>query len=210
MNGRPPAPSPVAQSPAEPDTRERLVRAAAELLWERSYQAASVDDLCARAKARKGSFYHYFASKTDLAVASVHASWVHTRDTVFEPIFRDGRGGMAQLRKLIEAVNGVQTEAIARRGAFLGCPFGSLGQEMAHQDERLRRAVQDVFDGHCAYIRGALERAQQIGEIPPGDNHKRARRVFAFLEGALLIAKVANDASLFLEIASSIPSVASG
>ncbi len=192
----------------DPDTRERLVRAAAEVLWERSYQAASVDELCTRANAKKGSFYHYFPSKTDLAIAAIEASWAATKEAVFEPIARSGKGGMDQLRALVDEVGRVQEATMARKGAFLGCPFGSLGQEMAHQDARLREALEGVFAGHRAYIRGALDLAARRGEIPPGDNRQRAENVFALLEGALLVAKVASDPDKFRRIASEIVVIA--
>lgn len=192
----------------DPDTRERLVRAAAEVLWERSYQAASVDELCSRANARKGSFYHYFPSKTDLAIAAIEASWAATKEAVFEPISRSGKGGIDQLRALVEEVERVQAATLAVKGAFLGCPFGNLGQEMAHQDERLREALEAVFEGHRAYIRGALDLATRRGEIPPGDNRQRAENVFALLEGALLVAKVARDPDKFRRVASEIVGVA--
>ncbi len=191
-----------------PGTRERLIRAAVDLLWERSYQAASVEELCTRANAKKGSFYHFFPSKTDLAIAAVEASWAATRGAVFDPISESGKGGLDQLRALVEEVDRFQATTKKRKGAFLGCPFGSLGQEMAHQDERLRKALDEVFSAHCVYIQGALELAERSGEIPPGDSRQRAENVFAFLEGALLVAKVANDPAKFRRIASAIATIA--
>lgn len=192
----------------EYDTRQRLVAAAAELLWERSYQGASVDELCSRASAKKGSFYHFFDSKTDLAIAAIESSWAATKQGVFEPIARSGSGGLAQLRSVVDAVDRFQTEVRQKKGAYLGCPFGSLGQEMAHQDERLRAALDSVFAGHCDFLRGAIEAAQHSGDIPAGDSARRAENVFALLEGALLIAKVANDPERFRRIAAAIVAVA--
>jgi TetR/AcrR family transcriptional repressor of nem operon len=196
------------KAPTEPDTRQRLVAAAAELLWERSYQAAGVDELCARASAKKGSFYHYFDSKTDLAVAAVEASWRQTKQAVFEPISRSGVGGLAQLRAIVDSVDRFQTEVREKKGAYLGCPFGSLGQEMAHQDERLRVALDAVFAGHCVFLRTAIEAAQDAGELPVGDSERRAENVFAFLEGALLLAKVSNDPEKFRRMAAAIVAIA--
>jgi len=190
------------------DTRGCLIRAAVDLLWERSYQAASVGELCTRANAKKGSFYHFFPSKTDLAIAAIEASWAATREAVFDPISKSGKGGMDQLRALVEEIDRFQTTTKKRKRAFLGCPFGSLGQEMAHQDERIRKALDEVFSAHCVYIQGALELAESNGEIPPGDSRQRAENVFAFLEGALLVAKVANDPEKFRRIASAIATVA--
>ncbi|MDT5019250.1 MAG: TetR/AcrR family transcriptional regulator, transcriptional repressor for nem operon, partial [Mycobacterium sp.] len=53
------------------DARERIVSTAARLFLERSYQAVGVDELCKAADVRKGSFYHYFPSKSELAKAVI-------------------------------------------------------------------------------------------------------------------------------------------
>ncbi|MCA9773881.1 MAG: helix-turn-helix transcriptional regulator, partial [Myxococcales bacterium] len=51
-------------------TRERLLGAAQELMMEKGYAATSVDQICARAGLTKGSFFHHFRGKEDLAVAA--------------------------------------------------------------------------------------------------------------------------------------------
>ena len=180
-----------------PDTRERLLLTAASLMWERSFQAAGVDELCKRANIRKGSFYHFFPSKSDLAIAAIENSWVQAKARIFEPIFSTADSGLNQLRSLIYRVHEFQLQLAAEKGLVFGCPFGNLGQEMALQDERLRNTLQKIFDAHCAYIENALIRAEQAGEIPEGDNRLRARNIFALLEGAQLLAKVANDPKVF-------------
>ena len=168
-------------------------------MWEKSYQAASVEDLCARANAKKGSFYHYFDSKTALAVTAVNESWDQVRVNVFEPVFGSEQSGLSQLKSFTDKIYEFQTAAMSRGGSFLGCPFGNLGQEMAHQDEQLRQLLQVLFERHCAYFEGAIKKAEIDGEIPAGDSALRARNIFAFLEGSLLLAKVANNPIVFKE-----------
>jgi TetR/AcrR family transcriptional repressor of nem operon len=194
---------------AEPiDTRDRLLQAAANLMWERSFQAASVDELCQRAEAKKGSFYHFFSSKTDLAVAAIERSWAQAKEAIFDPIFKGNGSGLSQLQTLVEKVHEFQLNVAAEKGAFLGCPFGNLGQEMARQDERIRETLQKIFDAHYDYLEAALIRAEQAGEIPAGDNRQRAKNIFALLEGALLLAKVANDPKIFRSVASAMRVIA--
>jgi len=185
-------------------TRDRLVEAAQQLLWERSYQAASVDDICTRAGAKKGSFYHFFGSKTELAIAAVEGSWAATKAGVFDPIFASGPAGLGQLQRLVEVVDQLQRQTRERTGAYLGCPFGSLGQEMGHQDESLRVVLDRVFDEHCDYIERAIRGAVERGEIRVADARQRAEEVFALFEGALLIAKVANDPDRVRRLTSSL------
>src|ERR1700683_4570901 len=47
-------------------TRERIIRAAAELVAEGGIAGTSLDDVRARAHASKGQLYHYFADREDL------------------------------------------------------------------------------------------------------------------------------------------------
>lgn len=185
---------------AQPDTYDRLLQAAASLMWERSFQATSVDDLCNRAEAKKGSFYHFFPSKTDLAIAAIENSWAQAKLSIFEPIFSGNDSGLTKLQRLMDTIHEYQSWLASEKGSYMGCPFGNLGQEMARQDERIRTALQNIFDAHCGYIEAALSQAGQAGEIPAGDYRVRARKIFALLEGAVLMAKVANDPEVFRSI----------
>lgn len=186
------------------DTRTRLLAAASDLIWSGSFHAVGVDEICRRADVRKGSFYHFFPSKTELAAAALEASWEQVRDGVFDPLFAEGEPGLSRLVELIGAVDRFQRGEHEARGVYLGCPFGSVGQEMAHQDERLQAVVDAVFEGHVDYFERALAEAVERGEARPGDLRNRARSLFALFEGALLVAKVGNRPERFTELARSV------
>src|SRR5687768_12296336 len=51
-------------------SRERILDAAVAMIRSKGYSATTVDDLCAAAGVTKGSFFHHFGSKEDLAVAA--------------------------------------------------------------------------------------------------------------------------------------------
>src|SRR5450432_3750642 len=72
----------------ETETRRKLLETALELIWESSYGAVSVDDICEKAGVNKGSFYYAFKSKSDLAVAAYERHWEGKRaymDKIFSP-----------------------------------------------------------------------------------------------------------------------------
>lgn len=191
-----------------PDSRERLLEAASALMWERSFQATGVDELCQRAQAKKGSFYHHFESKTDLAIAAIEHSWQLVQHQIFGPVFSTDESGLTQICNLVERVSEFQVQAAREHGGVLGCPFGNLGQEMARQDERIRMTLHNILLGHCKFFEEALDRAQRKGEIPPGNNKAKAENIFALLEGAMILAKVANDPQIFRRMANAALSLA--
>ena len=53
------------------NAKERLLEVAFELLWDNSYNSVSIDQICARAGANKGSFYYFFKTKADLGCGSL-------------------------------------------------------------------------------------------------------------------------------------------
>ena len=70
------------------DARERLIGAMNELIWLGSYGSTSVDHICERAEVRKGSFYHYFPGKADLALAAIDEAAIEifaTLDHIYSP-----------------------------------------------------------------------------------------------------------------------------
>src|SRR5215471_10198431 len=92
------------------DARERLIEAIAELIWVGSYGSTSVDDICAKAGVKKGSFYHFFESKADLAIAAIDAEWQRRRgelDAIFSPI----EPPLGRFERLAEYVHREQKEA---------------------------------------------------------------------------------------------------
>src|SRR5437870_12090094 len=74
--------------PRVSDMKERLMDAAMDLIWENSYGATSVDAICERAGARKGSFYYFFKSKSELSAVALEADWnkkTAEMDSIFWP-----------------------------------------------------------------------------------------------------------------------------
>ena len=61
------------------DAKERLMEAVLELIWTGSYGGTTIDHICDRAGVKKGSFYYFFDSKADLALAAVEVGWNRIR-----------------------------------------------------------------------------------------------------------------------------------
>ena len=65
--------------PRQTDSREKLLEIASEMMWRGSYSSTSVDDICASCGIKKGSFYHHFESKEQLALEAIEEGWQRWR-----------------------------------------------------------------------------------------------------------------------------------
>lgn len=174
------------------DARERLVQAAIDLIWTASYGAVSVDAICERAGVRKGSFYHFFASKDELVVAALDAHWA-TRRPLLDEIFSASQPPLERLRRYFAYVLERQAGIKQQYGRVLGCFHNSIGVECIAQPSEIAAKAQEIIVSLRRYLESALRDAQAEGSIPKGDPAADAKTLFAYVQGALAQARVHDD-----------------
>jgi TetR/AcrR family transcriptional repressor of nem operon len=182
------------------DAKERLLQVAFELIWQQSYGSVSVDQMCQRAKVKKGSFYYFFPSKSDLAVAAYEEYWQQNRpnyDRIFSPLVPP----LERLENYCAHVYERQREKHEKTGCVLGCPFASLGAELSTQDEKIRSKSVEMFAHICGFLEATLRDACQAGLIEKTDFDAKSRAIFCLIMGALLEAKVKNDPEVLRNLA---------
>jgi TetR/AcrR family transcriptional repressor of nem operon len=175
------------------DTKERLLETAMELISAESYGAVSVDDICAKAKVKKGSFYHFFPSKCDLAVAAFENAWQTKLRPELDQIFSTQVSPLKRLTGFFEFVYKMQKEKQERYGFVCGCPYTSVGSEQGTQDQKLRKEIEHLFDLKKKYVESALQDALREKQIPECDAKEKANEIFAFYLGVLTQAKITNS-----------------
>lgn len=181
------------------DARDRLLQAAIDLIWASSYGAVSVDAICERADVRKGSFYHFFASKDELVVAALDAHWA-TRRPFLDEIFSASRPPLERLARYFDYVVERQTSIKASYGRVLGCFHHSVGSECVQRPAEIASKAQEIIVALRRYLETALRDAQAAGLVPPGDPAVAAKNLFAYIEGALAQARVHDDLDVLRRI----------
>jgi TetR/AcrR family transcriptional regulator, transcriptional repressor for nem operon len=182
---------------AHGDTQQRLIRTAAGLWHARSYADVGVNEICEAADVRKGSFYHFFASKQELAVAVIDRHWSEAYENVVMPALAAGATPMAQLQELTVGIADEVDRLTDELGVVPGCPFGNLAVELSTIDGAVRERLERLFDSQQELLRDLLERAVAAGELSDAtDTADAARAMHAYIEGVLLVSKNANDASI--------------
>ena len=185
------------------DARDRLIQATVDLIWTSSYGAVSVDAICERAQVRKGSFYHFFASKDELVVAALDVHW-STRRPFLDEIFSASRPPLERLQRYFAYVVERQSAVQSQYGRVLGCFHNSVGSECVQRPHEVAAKAQEIIVALRRYLESVLRDAQAAGLMTAGDPAERAKSLFAYVEGALTQARVHND----LEIVRGIPRVA--
>ncbi|MAQ71043.1 MAG: TetR family transcriptional regulator [Alphaproteobacteria bacterium] len=175
------------------DTREKLIETAIELMWRDSYNSVSVDDICKKADVKKGSFYHYFPSKISLANAAMQFC---TRDmkSHYDNMFSPTRHPLDRLDLMVEYVIENQKEIKARYGHVCGCPFITIGSELAAQDDAMAQTISGILDLKTAYYKSVLKDLVDLKLIPADTNiDEKAQDIFSFIVGQLTTARIRND-----------------
>jgi TetR/AcrR family transcriptional regulator, transcriptional repressor for nem operon len=181
------------------NARENLLLVAFDLIWQHSYGGVSVDDICQRAKVKKGSFYYFFPSKSGLAVAAYEEHWQKSRpkyDRIFSPLVPP----LERLENYCTMLYEGQKEKKLKTGRVLGCPFASVGCELSTQDEQIRSKAQEMFDRACKYIETTLHDADKDGLIEKCDFAAKSRAIYSFVLGMLVQAKVKNDPEVLRDL----------
>lgn len=179
-----------------PDTRQLLIDAALDLIWMNSYGSVSVDDICKAAGVKKGSFYHFFPSKVDLAVAAMDHSY-HAVKTIYDTIFSPDRPPLERFEKMVDLVIEKQTETLQKYGRVCGCPDTSLSCEMAGLEERIRVKFEELANRKKRYYENALRDMVADGMLPADTDVKaKAHEIFAYILGQMTLGRIQNDLEL--------------
>lgn len=189
--------------PRPHDTRHRLLEAASALIWESSYSSASVDAICHRAEVNKGSFYHFFPSKAELAVAALEAEWELRKpqwDACFSPLVPP----LDRFNRLHAECMAEQTRLAAATGCVVGCPLFSLGSEIGTQNEPIRRKIDELLGHHLRYLESAIAEAHACQHIHAPNPAAKARIVLSYVEGQMTRARIQNDLAPIREIESGV------
>ncbi|WP_299182618.1 TetR/AcrR family transcriptional regulator [uncultured Neptuniibacter sp.] len=138
-------------------TRDLLVDTMKQLLWERGYDATSPNHVLERSGVGKGSFYHHFKSKKDLAIAAME-SRADELIAEFEQIIRSTEG---------DWLDKVSAYLLLPRDALKGCRMGRIVQDPSVEDPALIAPLQRYFVAIHQGLSALYAKAQAEGKLQP-------------------------------------------
>jgi len=178
--------------------KQRLMDAAMDLMWENSYNATSVDAICERAGAKKGSFYYFFKSKSELGAAALESDWTKKKaemDSIFSPTVPP----LERFDRYFDFVHDRLAQLQKKCGSILGCPFVSVGSEVSTQDQIVRETIDRIMDTKLNYFVSTVRDAQAQKLIDAPDPVAKAKALFSCYQGTMAQARIQNDIELLRE-----------
>jgi TetR/AcrR family transcriptional repressor of nem operon len=175
------------------DANERLMAATLDLIWEGSYGAVTIDDICKRADVKKGSFYYFFKSKAELAVAALEKMWRDEWKPSLDANFSPSVDPLTRITSYLEGIYPRCVENLKTRGKVLGCPVHSVGSEVSTQETDVSAKAREIISRKRRYYESAIRDAMAEGQIEKGDVNDRACAFACLLEGAVTQARIMND-----------------
>jgi AcrR family transcriptional regulator len=165
-------------------TRDRIVSAAAELMYRHGVSGTSTPAVRDAAGVSSSQIYHYFANKDDLtrAVISYQSEAILSHET---PLLArlDSFDALVSWRNVV-------VDAARQQDGAGGCPLGSLSSELSDTRPWARDALAAGFTAWADVIRDGLAAMIDNGTLrSDADPRTLAQALLAGIQGGLLIAQ---------------------
>ena len=172
--------------------KRKLLDAALRVIRVQGYAGSSVDDICREAGVTKGSFFHHFKGKDDLAIAATE-HWTGITGNLFESAaFRR----VADARERVLAYIDFRASLIQGELPDFTCLLGTMVQETYSTHPDIRDACNRAMQFHAQTVAADLAEAKRLhapkAKWEPLDV---ALFVQAAIQGAFILAKAQHDAT---------------
>jgi TetR/AcrR family transcriptional repressor of nem operon len=128
--------------------KSKLLNAALLVIRTKGYAATTIDDICHKAGVTKGSFFHHFKSKDELALTAA-AYWVTMTEGFFAGAgYRKSKDPLARLLGYVE----FRSEILQGELPEYTCLLGTLVQETYETHPDIRAACDRGMSAHIAVL----------------------------------------------------------
>ncbi len=178
------------------ETRTKLLDAAMYVMRLKGYAATTVDDVCKAAELTKGSFFHHFASKEELAIAAAEHFASMAAGVFAEAPYRSLPDPVDRLLGYVD----FRVAILQGRICDYTCLLGTFVQELYETHPAIRRAAEKHLREHVADI--AKDVAEAKAKHAPDAEWSAdgvAFHVQSVLQGSMIFAKATGGTDVMVE-----------
>jgi TetR/AcrR family transcriptional repressor of nem operon len=144
--------------PSQHDSKVRFLDAAIRVVRTKGYAATTIDDICAAAQLTKGSFFHHFKSKEELAVAAAQHWGIVTCSLFAAATYQTQTDPLDRLLAYIDFRKALVRGELPE----FTCLLGTMVQETYATHTAIRDACEAGIGGHAATLAGDIVRAKAL------------------------------------------------
>jgi TetR/AcrR family transcriptional regulator, transcriptional repressor for nem operon len=182
-----------ATAPIAHSSKTKLLDAALKVIRSKGYSATTLDDICAAAGVTKGSFFHHFSGKEDLALAAVRHWNVLTGGLFASAAYQQ----VADPRERILAYIDFRSQIVQGDLADVTCLLGTMVQETFDSHPAIRAACREGIEGHASTLVPMISEAKALyARDADWSAESLALYAQAALQGAFIIAKAQGDSGI--------------
>jgi TetR/AcrR family transcriptional repressor of nem operon len=172
--------------PKGTDTKIKLLDAALRTIRAKGYGASTVDDICHAAGVSKGSFFHHFASKEELALAAA-AHFSGGADALFASAsYRNADDPRERVLSYVD----VRSALLRGDLADFTCLLGTMVQETYKTHPAIRQACDEHIRHHAADVaRDIADAKEAYAPEAPWSAESLGLFTQAVIQGAFILAK---------------------
>jgi TetR/AcrR family transcriptional repressor of nem operon len=186
----------TAKAKSGTETRAKLLQAAMDVMRQKGYAATTVDDVCKVSGLTKGSFFHHFASKEELAIAAAE----------YFASMAAGLFGSAPYRSLPDPFERLLGYVDFRISILEGpisqfsCLLGTFVQELYETHPAILGAAEKHMGDHIAELaKDAAEAKTRYAPDAPWTPESVAVHMQVVLQGSLIFAKAKQGPEVAIE-----------
>jgi len=182
--------------PHQHESKTKLLDATLRVVRAKGYGATRIEDVCAEAGLTKGSFFHHFKSKEDLALSAV-AHWEAMTSTMFAAAPYHGMADpLARLIAYIEFRKALLTGDLPD----FTCFAGTIVQETYRTHAELSAAAAGNIKSHAKTLEADIGAAMRERGAPAGwTADSLALHFQAVIQGSFILAKAKGGAGAAAE-----------
>jgi TetR/AcrR family transcriptional regulator, transcriptional repressor for nem operon len=139
------------------ESKTRLLDAALRVIRVKGYAATSVDDICHEAGVTKGSFFHHFKSKEELALAAAAHFDAMAEEEFSAAPYHNAQDPLDRLLGYVDFRASVLTGELAE----YTCLLGTMVQETYATHPNIRAACERGLSLHIAELKRDVDAAKR-------------------------------------------------
>jgi len=168
-------------------SKETIIQAGLDLVLQRGFNGTGVEAILKHANIPKGSFYNYFSSKEEFAIAIID-KFVEQLDGIMQDVLGDtSYKPLERIKNCFEKY----IEIVETNNCNGGCLIANLSLELADNSEPIRQRLEDAWQNWAKAFSRVILEAQKEKTISADMNPEMlAENMITSYEGALIRAKV--------------------